>query len=185
MTTIYTVTVTDGNGFSSIADVIVNVIDASCGNNGKKVIVCHVPPGNPSNVQEICIAKQAVGAHIDPNYGHSGCHVGPCNLVDPCNPFGSKSAAENNNSNIQEVPMITSIYPNPNRGQFTISLSKNVNLTNTEIEIYDLLGKLVKHIAPSEYIIDINLSDVHAESAVYVVKIISDSNLEVQKVVIE
>lgn len=64
-----------------------------CGNgNGQvKVNVCHLPPGNPANMQEICIAVSALDAHIlefkplnNPCMGHhSGCHIGPC---DPCGP---------------------------------------------------------------------------------------------------
>jgi len=185
VTTIYTVTVTDGNGFSSTADVVLNVIDASCGNNGNKVVVCHIPPGNPNNVQEICIAQQAVGAHIDPAYGHSGCRVGLCDFVDPCDPFGNKSMAVNNNSHVREARMITSIYPNPNKGQFTIHLAERINLVNTEIEIYNMMGKLIKRITPNEFIVEVNLSEESLESAMYFVKIISDDDLEVQKVVIE
>ena len=184
VTTTYTVTVTDGNGFSSVADVVVNVVDASCGNKGKKVLVCHVPPGNPSNVQEICIAPQAVGAHIDPAYGHSGCHVGPCDFVDPCDPLENKSMTEDNHSHVHQESMITSIYPNPNRGQFTISLADNINLDNAEIEIHDIMGKLIQRITPNEFIVEVNLSEEFIESAVYFVKIISDNDLEVQKVVI-
>jgi hypothetical protein len=70
----------------------------ACGNgNGQqKVQVCHLPPGNPGNLQEICIATPALPAHIidfkpqdKPCQGHhSGCHIGPC---DPCGP-GSTAA---------------------------------------------------------------------------------------------
>ena len=71
-----------------------------CG-NGKgqvKVNVCHLPPGNPANMQEICIAVSALPAHIidfkpanDPCMGHhSGCHLGPC---DPCGPGSTAAAA--------------------------------------------------------------------------------------------
>jgi hypothetical protein len=70
----------------------------ACGNgNGQaKVKVCHLPPGNPANMQEICIAISALPAHIlefkplnNPCMGHhSGCHIGPC---DPCGP-GSSAA---------------------------------------------------------------------------------------------
>lgn len=32
--------------------------------NGNKVLVCQVPPGNPENEHEICIAQQAVSSHL-------------------------------------------------------------------------------------------------------------------------
>ena len=33
-----------------------------------KVLVCHIPPGNPANAHNICIAEPAVQPHID-NHG--------------------------------------------------------------------------------------------------------------------
>lgn len=77
-TTTYEVTVTDENGCSATDQVVVNFVDVSCGNNGNKVLVCHVPPGNPANAHNICIAPQAVGAHVDPSYGQSDSYIGPC-----------------------------------------------------------------------------------------------------------
>lgn len=64
------------------------------GNGQVKVKVCHLPPGNPANMQEICISVSALDAHIlefkpanNPCMGHhSGCHIGPC---DPCGPGSS------------------------------------------------------------------------------------------------
>lgn len=61
------------------------------GNGQTKFNVCHLPPGNPANMQSICIAESALDAHIidfkpidNPCMGHhSGCHIGPC---DPCGP---------------------------------------------------------------------------------------------------
>ena len=43
-----------------------------CG-NGKKIIVCHIPPGNPDNPQTICVSPAALPAHL----AHGSC-VGPC-----------------------------------------------------------------------------------------------------------
>ncbi len=31
---------------------------------GKKVLICHVPPGNPANAHTICVGKPAVDAHM-------------------------------------------------------------------------------------------------------------------------
>lgn len=78
----YLVTVTDARGCTSTDSVEVQVVDVRCGNNNNKIQICHYPPGNPNNPQQLCISPNAVGAHIDPSYGHSGCHLGPCN--NPC-----------------------------------------------------------------------------------------------------
>jgi hypothetical protein len=91
----YTVTVTDANGPYSVTvfNVVAQDIICTPGNRpSPKVLVCHVPPGNPSNVQTICIDWSGVPAHVEayrtpemnPNHGHdSGCHIGPCNST-PC-----------------------------------------------------------------------------------------------------
>lgn len=73
--------------------------DCTNGNGQQKVDVCHMPPGNPTNVQNICIATTALPAHVvdfkpasNPCLGHhSGCHIGPC---DPCGPNSSETSRE-------------------------------------------------------------------------------------------
>lgn len=39
-----------------------------------KVLVCHVPPGNPANAHTICVGAAAVPAHVT----HHGDQVGVC-----------------------------------------------------------------------------------------------------------
>ena len=46
-----------------------------CGNNNNKVLLCHVPPGNPENAKTKCISPNAVAAHLG---NHEGDHCGPC-----------------------------------------------------------------------------------------------------------
>ncbi len=53
--------------------------DFPCGEGDNKVLLCHVPPGNPGNEQTICISQKAVPAHLA---NHEGDHCGPCDL-DP------------------------------------------------------------------------------------------------------
>jgi hypothetical protein len=38
-----------------------------------KVLICHIPPGNPANAHEIIVGESAVNAHLD-----HGDNVGPC-----------------------------------------------------------------------------------------------------------
>jgi hypothetical protein len=93
--TTYRVSVSDANGPYSVTAFQVNVVDASCraGNSPQhKVWVCHIPPGNPNNPQNICIDWNGVPAHVarfrapgaNPNQGHdSGCEIGRCGS-NPC-----------------------------------------------------------------------------------------------------
>lgn len=42
----------------------------SCGNNNSKVLVCHIPPGNPLNANTICISANGVHAHVPGENSH-------------------------------------------------------------------------------------------------------------------
>ena len=44
-----------------------------------KVLICHLPPGNPANSQEILVDYHAVPAHIA-NHGDT---VGACEILIP------------------------------------------------------------------------------------------------------
>jgi len=44
----------------------------------RKVLICHIPPGNPDNAHTICVGAPAVRAH-QKNHGDP---VGPCDDVD-------------------------------------------------------------------------------------------------------
>jgi hypothetical protein len=97
-TTTYRVSVSDANGPFSVTDFNVNVADVNCraGNSPHhKVRVCHIPPGNPANQQNICIDWSGVPAHVERfrplgsnglpvQMGHnSGCEIGVCGS-NPC-----------------------------------------------------------------------------------------------------
>jgi hypothetical protein len=54
----------------------------SCGKDGKKMLVCHVPQGNVANAHTICISKAGAmhGHGVLPSGqgGHGGDHAGRC-----------------------------------------------------------------------------------------------------------
>jgi hypothetical protein len=94
--TTYSVSVTQANAVTYVKNFNVNYQNVKCsaGNSPQhKVRVCHRPPGNPTNVQNICIDWSGVPAHVakyrpagsNPNMGHdSGCMIGnDCN-ANPC-----------------------------------------------------------------------------------------------------
>jgi hypothetical protein len=102
-TTTYSVTVSANDVPAIVNNITVNVQNIACGNtnphgngggNGNnpdhKVTVCHLPPGNPSNQQDICIDWSGVPAHVaeyrpaGSQQGHdSGCQIGQCGS-NPC-----------------------------------------------------------------------------------------------------
>ncbi len=70
---------TDGDSIPDCADWdgINNLPPAwLCGNNNNKVYVCHLPPGNPYNQQQLCINENAVQTHID-----DGDYLGICGEI--------------------------------------------------------------------------------------------------------
>ena len=93
----YVVTITESPSREPVAvyafDVTSSDISCRSGNSPQhKVWVCHIPPGNPNNPQDICIDWSGVPAHVarfrapgsNPNQGHdSGCEIGKCGS-NPC-----------------------------------------------------------------------------------------------------
>jgi hypothetical protein len=93
----YTVTITESPSRVPLSvhayDVSTSDINCRSGNSPQhKVWVCHIPPGNPNNPQDICIDWSGVPAHVarfrapgaNPNQGHdSGCEIGKCGS-NPC-----------------------------------------------------------------------------------------------------
>ena len=37
--------------------------DGTC--KGNKILICHVPPGNPANAHELCLPEPAIPAHLE------------------------------------------------------------------------------------------------------------------------
>lgn len=54
-----------------------------CDKHGKKVRICHIPPGNPDNRHTICIGRSALPAHVG-RHGVDDDHdyVGSCDGDD-------------------------------------------------------------------------------------------------------
>ncbi|MBW8049091.1 MAG: hypothetical protein FVQ77_01875 [Cytophagales bacterium] len=127
VTTAYTVTVTDANGCSSSDEVTVNVVDVRCGNKLNKVLICHIPPGNPDNLHTICISPNAVPAHL----AQHGDYLGQC--VDT-------SFTDSLNFQVQSSAALLKISPNPFKNNSTIEYYLPQEVQNAEIIIYDIIS---------------------------------------------
>ncbi len=79
-TATYVVSVTDSNGCVAADTVTVFVVDVHCGNNNNKVLVCHIPPGNPANAHAICVSENAVAAHLAHGDVLGACPVPTCSV---------------------------------------------------------------------------------------------------------
>ena len=105
-TTTYSVLITDANGCSITADILVNVIDVRCNkhnHHGRKkfVKICH------KGRKTICVPKQAVSAHL--NHGDT---LGQC-------------GSENNPVSITNLK----IYPNPFKSHLFVHFKSTANAT--------------------------------------------------------
>jgi len=122
----YTVTITDASGCtaSNSFTVTVNNLDIRCGRLGRKVLLCHVPPGNPGNPQTICIDSSAVPAHLA---NHDGDCIGPC---------------YSNARVINEIGDDVAVYPNPSYDVFTV-VCNFATFEKTMVTVMDFSGRIV------------------------------------------
>lgn len=189
-TTIYGITVTDANGYSAEDNVTVQVIDVTCGNNNNKVLVCHIPPGNPENANVICISASAIPDHL----AH-GCYVGVCDAPDPCegeNPPFTIAPNDNTIETIQsEHHSIENgiervqigkldLKPNPADDHILVELP-DFNKT-AHLRLFDLTGVVLQEsmIVDQTY----RLSTGSFVNGIYVLQIISNGQVYIKEFVV-
>ncbi|MFH1321674.1 MAG: T9SS type A sorting domain-containing protein [Bacteroidota bacterium] len=192
--TTFTVVVTDVNGCSGTDVVTVEVVDVRCGKNLNKVQVCHFPPGNPGNAQDLCISPNAVPDHLT-NHGD---RLGLCDAGDPCfqakmgeiededimmNEFVDKNIIA---EKIQQE-MILQAYPNPFSDFTTIKFSLPT-IESVFLSVYNISGKqiavLFDNVAERDkvYNLEFNASDL--SSGVYYYRLITENGIYTEKLII-
>jgi len=158
VTTTYTLTVTDSKGCKRSLSITVNVLPLSsavCSGNGNNVkfAVCHIPPGNPSNPQNICISVNALNAHLTSgSNGHNNCYLGPCqqNCFSTVpggqsfvgGPVDTKEVVYTDvpdESEVKSDAFKVNVYPNPSAGEFNLQVFSKSNEPIT-VRILDVNG---------------------------------------------
>lgn len=177
----------DGDGIGNACDACPTIPVpecATCGNG--KYLVCHVPAGNPNNVQQLCININAANAHIG---NHGGCFWGYCN--PPIVAGGKKKtmsgatiqqqkagiSTENSSSNNEAT-----VYPNyffeisPNPATDALNIHLHGHGANSLLLIHDQLGRIMWQQALEEEVSEfkINLSDSRFVNGFYTVNIFSN-----------
>jgi|AntAceMinimDraft_17_1070374.scaffolds.fasta_scaffold02286_3 uncharacterized repeat protein (TIGR01451 family) len=109
----------------------IDIINVYCGKN--KVLVCHIPPGNPENAHTICISINALPAHLT-----MGDYIGPCLS-------NTKMLNINNNNNNTKGEIQFYIFPNPSGNSSTVMFSLPFD-DFVSIDIYNNMGIFVKNI---------------------------------------
>ena len=183
-----TVTVTNKNGCTASASINICVLDIKVpGTDGKKVYVCHYPPGNPANMQTLSISINAVDAHIF--YPGHGDHLGTCDQ-QPCtqpaiaaisvSPL--QSIINNPASSVSKIAVV----PNPSNGQFTLQLN-NLKGTSAFVTLLNANGAIIERktvrINTRGNSLSFNLKSKMAGQ--YFIKIISDEGIRTEKIIIQ
>ena len=135
-----------------------------CGNNGNKVTICHIPPGNPANRHDICINPNAVSTHLS-NHGD---YIGECDQVY-C-PGNNLISNPNNHSLSAEG---FHLYPNP--ASHTIHLDLRHYLgQEISISIYNHFGQQVLYLPGHELhlpVLNIDLFDREMSDGIYLLSV--------------
>ena len=160
VTTVYTLTVTDSKGCKRSLSITINVLPLSaavCSGSGNNVkfSVCHIPSGNPSNPQNICISVNALSAHLTSgSNGHNNCYLGPCQqncftTIPGAASLITRTQIVEEEVNVVEAPIVevqqpdfrVNVYPNPSAYDFSIQVISKSNEPVT-VRILDLNGKV-------------------------------------------
>ena len=151
VTTTYVLTITDSRGCTRSLGITINVrplSDAVCSGSGNNVkfSVCHIPPGNPSNPQNICISVNALPPHlVSGTNGHNNCYLGPCGqqLCFSTTPVGSAQAPAYSRS-MNPVTPITSVadvvvgeeIPADIKDEFSVQVNPNPSTGDFSIQVF-------------------------------------------------
>jgi hypothetical protein len=130
----YSITITDKNGCTSTATKTVQVKDVRCGNRHEKVLICKIPPGNSSNVQNICISSDAVSEHLKNGSRLGSCIVNSTTLTNPQKRTGAD----------EELSSV-SIRPNPTFNHFVLTVSGSV-AEKVSMKVFDQMGRLIENV---------------------------------------
>jgi len=136
----FTVTVTNVYGCTTTCSITICVLDIRVpGTDGKKVYICHAPPGNPGNGQTLAVNVNSVKDHLA---NHAADKLGQCGQ-DPCS---SQSRMITTNKIFVGGSLTVSVLPNPSRSSFTLSIESNNDLP-VNIRILDIAGRQIDRLA--------------------------------------
>ncbi|MFL5742317.1 MAG: lectin-like domain-containing protein [Flavisolibacter sp.] len=171
----YIILVRDAMGCSSLGLQLVRVVDVRCG-KGDKVSVCHIPPGNPRNANEICIAKSAVPDHL----AH-GDKLGSCGDRDD-------RYRRTPDASITEAGISGSegVYPNPTRGRFELHLNNQLK-GSVQVVIMNTSGAVIERrnvqVSSADQVLKFDLTG--KGSGIYLVKLIGKDGSQSEKIVLQ
>jgi hypothetical protein len=138
-----------------------------CDVKEKKVLVCHIPPGNPSNAHTIFFSKNAASTHLDEH----GDYIGECNQIF-CE--GNNMIAPPGNAMVSQLwSKGFQIYPNPTTDQLNIDLHNYLE-QEISISIYNHLGQEVLYVSDQQVnnpVLKIDFSDQQLPNGIYLLSV--------------
>lgn len=164
----YTVSVSDNCGSIATSEVFIDVMDVRCGKKMDKVLVCKVPPGNPSNAHTICISPNAVAAQLA-----NGSYLGDCGTMKT-----------NVNFSSDEISM--HVFPNPFRDQLNCEFEL-IKDGWVQIDLVSLDGSIVQKIyeghTQSGQIQTVNIQSSSLQKGMYFLRLMTQDKIVMRKVV--
>lgn len=146
-------TVTNAYGCQTTCKITICVLDirASGGSpNNPKVLLCHVPPGNPNNTQTLSISINAVQPHLTL---HGGDKLGSCAMT--CGYAKSDQIGEIYSEETPEGEIDLIVYPNPSSTHFTFQLESQSE-EPMQFVLYDMSGRMIdqqSNLSPKEALV--------------------------------
>lgn len=158
----FTLTVTNNYGCTTSCTISICVVDARSGIHGK-ILICHHPPGNPSNTDTISVAGTSVLVHLlnGDQLGGCGSFCGDGKMDDDIEQ-SLVAAPASTNFNVK-------VYPNPFTSKFHLKV-EGPGTENIHVRIYDVAGKLIEEKPDVLVGTDVELGD-HLADGVYVVDV--------------
>jgi predicted extracellular nuclease len=171
----FTVTITNNNGCTTTCNIAICVLDIRVpGTDGKKVYICHAPPGNPGNGQTLAVNVNSVKDHLS---SHAGDKLGQCGQ-DPCS---IQSRMITTNQFITGESFKVAVLPNPSRSSFILSIESNNELP-VNIRILDVQGREIDQLRtqPANSIVKIGNT---LKSGFYLAEVIQGNEKKIVKLV--
>ncbi len=145
----------------------------ACGNNGNKVWVCHIPPGNNSNPTTICVSPNAVPALLA-----QGAYLGPCLKSSPLE-----------EDDYSKEKFTVNVYPIPLKESIKVDITI-IEQASTIVEAYDIIGRKLSSIdlgilEEGQYNYNWKVSTLGINKSnnqsLYFLKIVSGNNIQIIK----
>jgi hypothetical protein len=149
-----------------------------CGENGKKILLVHLPPGNPENAQEICIDYNALASHLSNHGDFVGAYTSCISSTS------SKAKLPYEDTSISNDFEMT-LSPNPTNELVNLNL---VGISGqSKIIVSNVLGIELwsKELDIKQSVLEINLPNSIYKYGVYFITIASNGKVITKQLIIK